>query len=70
MKIPWIGSKKKMLPKLLKYIPTNYNNYYEPFLGSGALFQSLAPSIVTLNDNDYQFNTTLERYVSKTRIVL
>ncbi|AGL90095.1 DNA adenine methylase [Candidatus Phytoplasma australiense] len=52
MKIPWIGSKKKMLPQLLKYIPTNYNNYYEPFLGSGALFQSLTPSTVTLNDND------------------
>ncbi|MDV3201490.1 MAG: Dam family site-specific DNA-(adenine-N6)-methyltransferase [Candidatus Phytoplasma australasiaticum] len=52
MKISWIGSKKKMLPQLLKYIPTKYNNYYEPFLGSGALFQSLTPSTAILNDND------------------
>ncbi|MDV3174433.1 MAG: DNA adenine methylase, partial [Candidatus Phytoplasma stylosanthis] len=52
MKIPWIGSKKKMLPLLLKNMPTKYNNYYEPFLGSGVLFQNLTPQTAILNDND------------------
>ncbi|MDV3158664.1 MAG: DNA adenine methylase [Pigeon pea little leaf phytoplasma] len=40
MKIPWIGSKKKMLPLLLKNMPVRYHNYFEPFLGGGTLFQS------------------------------
>ncbi|MDV3166580.1 MAG: DNA adenine methylase ['Waltheria sp.' little leaf phytoplasma] len=52
MKIPWIGSKKKMLPLLLKNIPAHYHNYFEPFLGGGALFQNLTPSTAILNDND------------------
>lgn len=52
MKINWIGCKKKMLPQLLNNIPTNYNNYYEPFLGSGVLLQTLQPKKSILNDND------------------
>ncbi|WP_349401982.1 DNA adenine methylase [Candidatus Phytoplasma solani] len=43
MKINWIGCKKKMIPQLLTKIPSNYNTYYEPFLGSGILFQTLNP---------------------------
>ena len=39
--IVWVGGKRKIVDKLLQYIPTNLNNYYEPFLGGGALFFSL-----------------------------
>lgn len=39
--IVWVGGKRKIVDKLLEYIPTNLNNYYEPFLGGGALFFSL-----------------------------
>ncbi|MDV3139470.1 MAG: DNA adenine methylase [Candidatus Phytoplasma australasiaticum] len=52
MKIPWIGSKKKMLPLLLKNMPVHYHNYFEPFLGGGVLFQNLTPQTAILNDND------------------
>ncbi|QYC31165.1 Dam family site-specific DNA-(adenine-N6)-methyltransferase [Paulownia witches'-broom phytoplasma] len=52
MQINWIGTKKKMMPQLLCQIPTNYNNYFEPFLGGGALFQTITPPTAILNDND------------------
>ncbi len=37
----WAGSKKVLKPEILKYFPKSYNNYHEPFLGSGAIFFAL-----------------------------
>jgi len=36
--IKWAGSKTKILKKLYEHVPEKFENYYEPFLGSGALF--------------------------------
>lgn len=36
--IKWAGGKRQLLPELLKYVPDEFNNYFEPFLGGGALF--------------------------------
>nr|WP_250311766.1 Dam family site-specific DNA-(adenine-N6)-methyltransferase [Rickettsia endosymbiont of Oedothorax gibbosus] len=34
----WVGGKRKLADQLIKYVPATFNNYYEPFLGGGALF--------------------------------
>lgn len=34
----WAGGKKLIVKELVKRLPPTMNNYYEPFLGSGALF--------------------------------
>lgn len=34
----WAGSKRWLVPTLSSIIPNDYNDYYEPFLGSGAVF--------------------------------
>ena len=39
----WVGSKAKLLPELLKWVPPDYSTFHEPFLGSGALFFALQP---------------------------
>ena len=39
--LKWAGGKRQLLPELLKYIPKDFNNYFEPFLGGGALFFEL-----------------------------
>ena len=39
-----------LLPKLKELLPVDYNNYYEPFIGGGALFFELAPKNATIND--------------------
>ncbi|WP_375327469.1 DNA adenine methylase [Candidatus Tisiphia endosymbiont of Nemotelus uliginosus] len=34
----WVGGKRKIVDQLLEHVPLGLNNYYEPFLGGGALF--------------------------------
>lgn len=36
--IKWAGGKRHLLSTLKKYIPNKFNTYFEPFIGSGALF--------------------------------
>ena len=46
----WAGSKKKLLPILLKNVPENINRYIEPFCGSACLFFALKPASAILSD--------------------
>jgi len=39
--VKWAGGKRQLLPELLKFIPKKFNNYFEPFVGGGALFFEL-----------------------------
>lgn len=36
--IRWVGGKSRLLPRLLPHIPLSIKDYYEPFLGGGAVF--------------------------------
>jgi len=36
--IQWVGGKRSLLEKYDPIIPVEFNNYYEPFLGGGAMF--------------------------------
>lgn len=36
--IKWAGGKTRLLPKLLPHLPATFDDYYEPFLGGGAMF--------------------------------
>ena len=39
--VKWVGGKRSLLPELMKRVPAEFNNYYEPFVGGGALFFAL-----------------------------
>lgn len=39
--VKWVGGKRSLLPELLSRVPKHFNNYYEPFVGGGALFFAL-----------------------------
>ena len=39
--IKWVGGKRGLLPQILPLLPKEFNNYYEPFVGGGALFFEL-----------------------------
>jgi len=43
--IRWAGGKSRLLPRILPYVPTSIENYYEPFLGGGAVFLACAARI-------------------------
>lgn len=44
--IRWAGGKSRLLPRILPLVPASIQNYYEPFLGSGAVFLACAPRVV------------------------
>lgn len=48
--IRWAGSKRKLIPSLLKHRPSNFNKYIEPFCGSACFFFELSPESAILGD--------------------
>jgi DNA adenine methylase len=43
--IRWAGGKSRLLPRILPHVPTRIRNYYEPFVGGGAVFLACAPRV-------------------------
>ncbi|WP_438005118.1 Dam family site-specific DNA-(adenine-N6)-methyltransferase [Sorangium sp. So ce321] len=48
--IKWAGGKRQLLPNLLRFVPTQYGTYFEPFVGGAALFFALRPPKAVLSD--------------------
>jgi len=46
----WAGSKRRLLSQIIPLMPSQFHAYYEPFLGSGALFFLLCPERAWLSD--------------------
>lgn|SRR5699024_395782 len=46
----WVGGKRQLLPVIKELLPREFNTYYEPFIGGGALFFELAPKKAVIND--------------------
>ncbi|MHA3801858.1 DNA adenine methylase [Mycoplasma sp. VS30B] len=48
--VKWAGGKRQLLDELIKYVPKDFNTYFEPFVGAGALFFKLQPKKAVIND--------------------
>lgn len=48
--VKWAGGKRQLIDKLLEYMPKEYDCYYEPFVGGGALLFELMPKNAVIND--------------------
>lgn len=48
--VKWAGGKTQLLDKLVALMPKQYNHYFEPFVGGGALLFRLDPREFTIND--------------------
>ena len=48
--VKWAGGKRQLLPQIKERMPEKYNNYYEPFIGGGAVIFELLPENALIND--------------------
>jgi DNA adenine methylase len=59
--IKWVGGKSQILDKIIEKLPKQFKNYYEPFVGGGALLLRLNPREAYVNDiNPELINTYLQ----------
>lgn len=48
--LKWVGGKRQLMPAIKELIPKKYTNYYEPFIGGGAVLFELQPKKAVIND--------------------
>lgn len=48
--VKWAGGKRQLIPQIREIMPEKYNNYYEPFVGGGAVLFELQPANALIND--------------------
>lgn len=58
--IKWVGGKRQLLPELQKRLPKTFNNYFEPFIGGGALLFHLKPQNAFINDYNHELTNLYE----------
>ncbi|MCM3398210.1 DNA adenine methylase [Oceanobacillus profundus] len=63
--LKWAGGKRQLLPEIRKYRPQNFNTYYEPFVGAGAVLFDLQPKNSIINDVNSELVNTYKVLKSK-----
>lgn len=58
--VKWAGGKRQIIDKLKKYVPEEFNTYYEPLIGGGALLFELAPKNAVINDYNKELMNVYE----------
>ena len=48
--VKWAGGKRQLIPQIRERMPEQFNNYYEPFVGGGAVICELLPGNAVIND--------------------
>lgn len=59
--IKWVGGKRQLLSEIKSRMPKEFNTYYEPFFGGGALFFELQPEKAVINDFNSQLINLYQR---------
>lgn len=58
--LQWVGGKRQVLDQILPRLPEFPGNYYEPFLGGGAMFFALEPRRAFLSDANVELITAYD----------
>lgn len=51
--VKWAGGKRQLLSEIKKRLPADFNIYYEPFIGGGALLLELGHTPSIISDNNH-----------------
>lgn len=52
--LKWAGGKTQLLEQITDSMPSEYNNYYEPFIGGAAVLFGISPAQAFVNDVNEQ----------------
>ena len=58
--VKWAGGKRQIIDKLKMYVPNEFDTYYEPFVGGGALLFELSPKRAVINDSNKELMNVYE----------
>lgn len=58
--VKWVGGKRGLLSQIIPLIPKEFNNYFEPFVGGGALFFELYSLGLLKDKKVYLFDINAE----------
>lgn len=58
--VKWAGGKRQIIDKLKMYAPNEFNTYFEPFVGGGALLFELSPKNAVINDYNKELMNVYE----------
>ena len=58
--VKWAGGKRQIIDKLKQLAPYEFDTYYEPFIGGGALLFELSPKKAVINDYNSELMNTYE----------
>ena len=59
--VKWVGGKGQLIEPIKQMIPRDYDTYYEPFVGGGAILFSLKPKKAVINDINKQLINVYEQ---------
>lgn len=74
--LKWVGGKRQLLPVLRRFYPSTFDRYFEPFVGSGAVFfdllgrGALEGRAVTLSDDNADLIGTYRRVADSLEAVI
>lgn len=64
--VKWAGGKTQLLNVIDDYLPKEFNNYFEPFIGGGALLFHAKPINFTINDMNSELIAVYNCFTNET----
>lgn len=73
MKTPilkWAGGKTQILDQITAHMPQEYDRYFEPFIGGGAVLLAVSPKVAVINDINTQLINLYKQIKSNAKTVI
>lgn len=68
--VKWAGGKRQLLSQIRERMPHTYKNYYEPFVGGGAVVFELLPANAVINDINRSLMNAYRQICNAPRVFL
>lgn len=63
--VKWAGGKSQLMNEIMNRIPKEFNRYFEPFVGGGAVFMNMKPSKAVIADYNQELVYAYESFKNK-----